>query len=170
MNPNISHNSSLFLSFIQRGAPILAAMWRLAIRHAFYVTGHECSFNKLQFSAAFVATETFYFISAGASLFLNTFGWDLLGIVLVATISRVANRPNVWKYFCFYQVVETVFSCISVTMMRRHLMVWAIFAPRYVFATIFLGLCMAYFLFDKYIIGYYTYDEKMKGGEPNKVL
>ena len=128
-------------------------MWRLSIRHAFYVTEHACSFNRLHFSAAFVATETFYFFSAGASLFLNTFGWDLLGIALVATISRVANRLDVWKYFCFYQIVETVFSCISVALMRRHLMVWAIFAPRFVFATIFLGLCMTFLLIDKYYIG-----------------
>jgi len=143
-------------------------LWRLSIRHVFYVTEHACSFNRLHFSAAFVATETFYFYTAGISLFLNTFGWELLGIVLVATISRAATattttrdgsgagagagasagRHDVWRYYCFYQTVETVFSCISVTMMRRHLMVWAIFAPRFVFAAIFFMLCMAYSLFD----------------------
>lgn len=137
----------------QRSAPLLAAIWRLSIRHVFFVTEHACSFNRLHFSAAFVATETFYFFTAGISLFLNTFGWDLLGIVLVAAISRAANRLDVWKYFCFYQMMETVFSCISVTLMRRHLMVWAIFAPRFTFATIFLGLCLLYFLFDQYLIG-----------------
>ena len=116
------------------------------------MTGHACSFNRLQFSAAFVATETFYFVSAGVSLFLNTFGFEVLGIVLVATLSRVASRSDLWTYFCFYQYIETVFSCISVTVMKRHLMVWAIFAPRFVFAVIFLGLCMLYCLFDSFIV------------------
>jgi len=131
---------------------LIATLWRLSIRHAFYVTGHACSFNRLHFSAAFVATETFYYVSAGVSLFLNTFGMDIVGIILVATISRVSGRYDVWLYFCFYQLTETVFSCISVTLMRRHLMVWAIFAPRFVFAAIFLVLAMTYWLFDKFII------------------
>jgi hypothetical protein len=34
--------------------------------------------------------------------------------------------------------LETLSSCISVSLMRRHLMVWAIFAPRFIFAGIFL--------------------------------
>lgn len=130
---------------------MLAALWRLSIRHAFYVTGHACSFNRLHFSAAFVAAETFHYYSAGVSLFLNTFGIDLVGIIIVACISRESGRFHVWSYFCFFQLTETIFSCISVTLMRRHLMVWAIFAPRFVFAAVFLTICMLYQLFDKHL-------------------
>lgn len=103
-----------------------------------------------------MATETFYFLSAGVSLFLNTFGYEILGVVLVAAISRVTCRSDIWSYFCFYQMIETLFSCISVTIMRRHLMVWAIFAPRFVFADIFLIICMACRLADTYVVVHYT--------------
>jgi len=127
-------------------------LWRLSIRHAFFATNHACSFNRLHFSAAFVATETFFFAPAGISLFLNTFGYDVLGIVLVATLSRVSNRLDVWSWFCFYQMIEALFSCISVSIFRRHLMVWAIFAPRFVFAAIFLVICMFYYMFDGVVI------------------
>ncbi len=100
---------------------MLAAIWRLSIRHAFFATGHACSFNRLQFSAAFVAYETFMFFTAGLSLFLNTFGWDILGICFLASVSNASNRPKVYTWFCFYQLLETVASCISVSLMRRHL-------------------------------------------------
>eukprot|EP00592_Proboscia_alata_P029653 CAMPEP_0194443278 /NCGR_PEP_ID=MMETSP0176-20130528/126614_1 /TAXON_ID=216777 /ORGANISM="Proboscia alata, Strain PI-D3" /LENGTH=1057 /DNA_ID=CAMNT_0039269503 /DNA_START=200 /DNA_END=3369 /DNA_ORIENTATION=- len=64
-------------------SPSIAAIWRFSIRHAFFASGHACSFNRLQFSAAFVTTETFEFIRAGTSLFLNTFGWEVLGLFLI---------------------------------------------------------------------------------------
>lgn len=141
----------------QLSAPTLAAIWRLAIRHAFFATNHHCSFNHLQFSAAFVATNIFQFHIAGMSLFMNTFGWEMLGSCLLLVYSRsrrnnnnwressLQNRSNndVWDWFLFFQWTEILASCLSVRIMKRHLMVWAIFAPRFMFAAIFsvLALC-----------------------------
>ena len=117
---------------------MLASLWRLTIRQSFFSTGHACSLNRLQTSAAFVATDKFSFGPAGISLFFNTFGWDILG-----TIQLVLNAEcNVWNWYYFFQMLETTVSCISVSIMRRHLMVWAIFAPRFVFAVIFIFICM----------------------------
>lgn len=76
----------------------------------------------------------FNFVFGGVSLFLNTFGWELFGLLLVPEL----------KWYSAYQVLETAISCISVSVMRRHLMVWAVFAPRFLFAAIFLILnCLA---------------------------
>ena len=138
-------------------APVMAAIWRLAIRHVFFATNHHCSFNRLHFSAAFVATNTFMFHIAGSSLFMNTFGWEVIGSILVMALSRCksdrsgsnqkgyscSNQRNVWYWFLFYQWTETLSSCISVSLMKRHLMVWAIFAPRFMFAAIFTALNLA---------------------------
>jgi phosphatidylinositol glycan class O len=126
---------------------MVAFIWRLCIRHSFFATGHACSFNKLQFSAAFVAFETFHFVPAGISLFFNTFGWDLLGISFLVNSCHVTNRQSVLSWFCFYQLAETVVSCISVSIMKRHLMVWAIFAPRFVFSSLFLFMSNSYYGF-----------------------
>mmetsp|Transcript_2205 Transcript_2205/g.4051 ORF Transcript_2205/g.4051 Transcript_2205/m.4051 type:complete len:1023 (+) Transcript_2205:286-3354(+) len=128
-------------------APTLAMIWRLCIRHAFFATGHACSFNRLQFSAAFVAFETFRFGPAGLSLFLNTFGWDILGICYLSNVCKANRRQDILSWFCFFQLLETTISCISVSILRRHLMVWAIFAPRFVFSAIFLFLCNSYHSF-----------------------
>ena len=72
----------------------------------------------------------FNFVFGGASLFLNTFGWEVFGLLLVPDL----------KWYYTFQAIETTISCISVSVMRRHLMVWAIFAPRFLFAAIFLIL------------------------------
>ncbi|KAL7553916.1 hypothetical protein ACHAWF_017267 [Thalassiosira exigua] len=133
-------------------APVMAALWRLAIRHVFFATNHHCSFNRLQFSAAFVATDTFQFHLAGASLFANTFGWEILGSTLVMTSSgegRPAGKGyGVWDYFLFFQWTEMLASCISVSAMKRHLMVWAIFAPRWMFAALFTAVGMFLWIVD----------------------
>ncbi|KAL7485702.1 hypothetical protein ACHAW6_011303 [Cyclotella cf. meneghiniana] len=135
-------------------APVMAAIWRLAIRHIFFATNHHCSFNRLHYSAAFVATNTFFFHIAGSSLFMNTFGWEVIGSVLVIVLSRcidngkradgkihfIQKRENVWHWFLFYQWAEILSSCVSVSVMKRHLMVWAIFAPRFMFAAVFTAL------------------------------
>jgi len=142
-------------SSLEVSAPVMAAIWRLLIRHIFFATNHHCSFNRLQFSAAFVATDTFQFYIAGLSLFMNTFGWEILGSCLVLVYSRSSstkNGPaagrNVWHWFCYYQWIEIVASCISVSVMKRHLMVWAIFAPRFMFAAVFTVLTLIMFALD----------------------
>eukprot|EP00804_Cyclotella_cryptica_P025397 CCRYP_016515-RA/>CCRYP_016515-RA protein AED:0.20 eAED:0.20 QI:286/1/1/1/0.5/0.33/3/202/1032 len=147
-------------------APVMAALWRLVIRHIFFATNHHCSFNRLHYSAAFVATNTFLFHIAGASLFMNTFGWEIIGSILVMVLSRctdsgiradgkiqfIRSRDNVWHWFLFYQWTEILSSCVSVSAMKRHLMVWAIFAPRFMFGAVFtalnLILCILSALFD----------------------
>mmetsp|Transcript_20348 Transcript_20348/g.36855 ORF Transcript_20348/g.36855 Transcript_20348/m.36855 type:complete len:977 (-) Transcript_20348:118-3048(-) len=121
-------------------APVIAALWRLCIRHAFFATGHACSFNRLHYSAAFAATDEFHFVIGGVSLFANTFGWEVMGAGLLWMYIE-PKRPAVYQWFCFFQLLETLFACISVSLMRRHLMVWALFAPRFVFAGVFMMLC-----------------------------
>jgi phosphatidylinositol glycan class O len=130
MKVKFAHFVVLFIS-IQVSLPVLAFLWRLVIRHVFFATNHACAFNRLQYSAAFIATMQFNFVTGGISLFLNTFGWEFMGLLLV-------NRP--WKWYTLYQMIETTLSFLSVAVMRRHLMVWAIFAPRFLFAAIFLLL------------------------------
>jgi phosphatidylinositol glycan class O len=128
-------------------APILACFWRFLIRHTFFVTNHACAFSRLQYSAAFVATAQFHYVNGGLSLFLNTFGWEILGFLCIRLASRILQRPHLLKFYCFYQLLETFCSCVSVSLLRRHLMVWATFAPRFLFSAIFLGLnCMVSFV------------------------
>jgi GPI ethanolamine phosphate transferase 3 subunit O len=124
----------------QISSPVLATMWRLLVRHTFFATNHGCAFNRLQYSSAFVASIEFNFALGGLQLFLNTFGWEIVGLIVVWITSYMKHRPCLWIWYGFYQVTESFLNCISVSVLRRHLMVWAIYAPRFLFSSIFLIL------------------------------
>lgn len=116
---------------------VIAALLRLVTRHTFFATNHGCFFNRLQYSAAFVATEEFYFFTGGLSLFLNTFGWEMAGIVFAWLFSQQSGRQTIWRFYGLYQFLEAITSCISVSLLRRHLMVWDIYAPHFLFVAIY---------------------------------
>ena len=118
-------------------AALQACFWRMTLRHMFFATNHACAFNRLQYSAAFVSTSAFSFALGGSQLFLNTFGWEILGLVLVRLSSTLHKSDALWRWYSLYQMIETFCSCISVSLLRRHLMVWAVYAPRFLFAAIF---------------------------------
>mmetsp|Transcript_22168 Transcript_22168/g.52119 ORF Transcript_22168/g.52119 Transcript_22168/m.52119 type:complete len:953 (-) Transcript_22168:185-3043(-) len=126
--------------FYEVSTPVMATMWRLIVRHTFFATNHGCAFNRLQYSAAFVATMEFDFLLGGLQLFLNTFGWEVIGLMMVWLTSLMDHRPHLWTWYGFYQVMESFLNCISVSILRRHLMVWAVYAPRFLFSSVFLLL------------------------------
>ena len=108
---------------------------------AFFGTNHGCAFNRLQLSAAFIATSEFNYQVGGISLFLNTFGWEMVGVVLAWLMSRrQEGQSSVWRIYGVFQIVEALSSCISVSVLRRHLMVWDIYAPHFIFAAVFTML------------------------------
>jgi GPI ethanolamine phosphate transferase 3 subunit O len=120
---------------------VTATLVKLITRHAFFATNHACFFNRLQYSAAFVTTTEFNFVTGGLSLFLNTFGWELAGMLVCFALKR---RP-VWTCYVSMQLVEALCSCISVSVLRRHLMVWDIYAPHFLFTSIFTILtCLSH--------------------------
>ena len=110
------------------------------VRHVFFATNHGCAFNRLQYSAAFVATIEFNFVFGGIQLFLNTFGWEIVGLITVWMTASAHKQQTLWKFYFLYQLIEGFANCASVSLLRRHLMVWAIYAPRFIFASIFLVL------------------------------
>jgi len=134
---------------------VVAALWRFIVRHTFFATNHGCTFSRLQLSAAFVATDTFNFVFAGASLFINTFGWEIVGLstawwLATSNVQVNQNRSSLWRWYCLYQLIETLCSCISVSLLRRHLMVWDIYAPHFLFISIFTILFAAFQLLAHY--------------------
>lgn len=89
-----------------------------------------------------MATSEFNFVFAGTSLFINTFGWEIVGLAIAWLLSS-NRRTNIWRFYCFYQMIETFCSCISVSVLKRHLMVWDIYAPHFLFVSIFTILHVA---------------------------
>ena len=123
-------------------------------RFAFYSTGHKLTFGSLHLDAGFVGTDTFHYLYAGFLLFINTFGYDVM-IILGALFfchemqSKVfQNLPEMCiQTMSTYRCLVVCCSCICALVLRRHLMVWDIFAPKLAFeGTIFLVQAVIFLL------------------------
>ncbi|GBG24978.1 GPI ethanolamine phosphate transferase 2 [Hondaea fermentalgiana] len=89
------------------GSAIVALLWSMASMSYFFATGHESFFNKLHYASPFVGFDEYEYFRGGLMMGSNTFG----------------------VYMACRSIVMTAFVAAE----RRHLMVWAIFAPKYVF-------------------------------------
>ncbi|EJC99454.1 uncharacterized protein FOMMEDRAFT_112989 [Fomitiporia mediterranea MF3/22] len=124
--------------------------------HAFYATGHQATIASLQWKSAFVFTSTVSFMSR-VSVFLNTLGPQailalaapLLACWQVVTLSPSSSaRPIISKSrimgesvrasigVMLYYGVLLLTTAASAAILRRHLMVWKVFAPRFMAAAL----------------------------------
>ncbi|TYZ57599.1 hypothetical protein PybrP1_003939 [[Pythium] brassicae (nom. inval.)] len=136
----------------ERASVAQTLLWSVVCGHSFFFTGHQNTFTSLQNAAGFVGLDAFYFYGAGALLGLNTFGSYLLWLLFLplalarprATAAAAGDRAGAlvvaracWRraaltvtlFFALNASVSTAF----VALQRRHLMVWAIFAPKFIF-------------------------------------
>ncbi|KAG9460009.1 hypothetical protein H6P81_004517 [Aristolochia fimbriata] len=142
--------------------PISVTQMSLLAVCLFFYTGHWCTFDGLRYGAAFVGFDDFNIVRQGILLSIDTFGLShILPIFclpfLVALKHPLGNQrkeiffADLTKVFLMYGLitaVTTTFTIICVTIHRRHLMVWGLFAPKYVFDVVSLILtdvliCMA---------------------------
>ncbi|GMH39920.1 hypothetical protein BSKO_07824 [Bryopsis sp. KO-2023] len=143
----------------------LAGMLSLFGMQAFFFTGHFCEFSGLQYNSGFVGFDEFEFFISGCLLALNTFGPQI--IVMLATpigmvgsaarrelVGRKARDDSSQQHISVKNLgsdtrmavvvligIRTYFtfvSMLSAAIQRRHLLVWAIFAPKFVFEVCFL--------------------------------
>ncbi|TMW63072.1 hypothetical protein Poli38472_005690 [Pythium oligandrum] len=134
-----------FACFSTRDVPISWVFLCCSLSyHAFFVTGHQNTFTSLQNAAGFVGFDEFNFYWAGALLGFNTFGSYVLGLMALpmlwwrpsSSTKSLGFHTTWWRaafavigYFGLNALVSTIF----VALQRRHLMVWAIFAPKFIF-------------------------------------
>lgn len=121
----------------------------------FFATGHQATFTSIKWESAFVGfvgDHDFYAIPV-VMIALNTFASHVLCSITVVLIAlwtstrkhergefslyeNASIRKEVWKICIIYILLYAlkVLSCLmSAGILRRHLMVWKIFAPRFVF-------------------------------------
>eukprot|EP00667_Euglena_gracilis_P002241 EG_transcript_2237 len=144
----------------QPGAPALVVFaCTLLSSQLFFATGHQTVFNLVNFNAGFVGVLRYSLWPCGALTVLNTFGPHLLAtigcpaVVLAVEHSThltdpkrctpgpppagvpdvVGGATRALLQFLAMVWLATLASALSVTLMRRHLMVWAIFTPKWCF-------------------------------------
>lgn len=101
--------------------------------HFFFLTGHHTSFTRLQNAAGLIGFDEFLFYPAGILLGFNTFGVFVIVAMILSSFPSMKSSPMSYLTFQWLFTVAGVISTIFVGIQRRHLMVWAIFAPKFIY-------------------------------------
>ncbi|KAG8706929.1 mannose-ethanolamine phosphotransferase gpi13 [Ceratobasidium sp. 395] len=126
-----------------------AALLCLLGNIAFFATGHQAVLSTIQWKSAFVGFPTLTYPFSPVLVALNTFGafgLAALGAPLLA-IWNVSPGPSgdervvgdtlrVALGVMLYRSVELVGSAFTAAWLRRHLMVWKVFAPRFMLGAV----------------------------------
>lgn len=128
-------------------APIVFGL--LGYQH-FFSTGHQATIPSIQWEVGFMTTETIVLPFTHLNIVLNTFGSFIIMCLCIPLITlwKVApsNKPitalsqiitNVTTVMS-YQTLTSISSLIFAAHFRRHLMVWKIFAPRFMLSGMLL--------------------------------
>ena len=94
----------------------------------FFSSSHSQAFSSLQISAAFIGFDAFHLVPAGVMLACNTFAHLFLLTAWVGVGGWRACAAVLWLF-----VVRLCCTMLNAMVNRRHLMVWEIFAPKFVF-------------------------------------
>ncbi|TDH67073.1 hypothetical protein CCR75_004249 [Bremia lactucae] len=118
-------------------------LWASCSYQTYFTSGHANTFTSLQNAAGFVGFDTFNFYIAGALLGLNTFGCFAIPILALPCFfikqhQLQSGKATALLAFSTYFSVNALVSTVFVALQRRHLMVWAIFAPKFIFDGIVL--------------------------------
>lgn len=127
--------------------------WSLLAVCMFFSSGHWCAFDGLRYAAAFIGFDEFLLIRQAILLTIDTFGFShilpIFGLpLLVARCFPLRHNKQVFSIrLCqvclMYGLITAItasFTMLCVTIQRRHLMVWGLFAPKFVFDVVGLLL------------------------------
>ncbi|KAK4723921.1 hypothetical protein R3W88_026700 [Solanum pinnatisectum] len=133
------------------------AKWSLLAVCLFFCTGHWCAFDGLRYASTFVGFDEFNLIRQAALLTIDTFGFShilpVMGLTLIIACQRhlevqaEKRKPLFFLQLCqvylmygLTMAISMTLTIICVTIQRRHLMVWGLFAPKFVFDAVGLLL------------------------------
>ncbi|KAN0031643.1 hypothetical protein ACTFIV_005508 [Dictyostelium citrinum] len=178
-------NNNHYFKFI-----ILSIIFGFLSINDFFTSGHEYSFNKIQFESAFIGFENHFYLRDGLLVLLNTFSSPIfftlsLPIVVIYTrfyrllkmkqlviisntkelleideneIQSFFNQKDLLiSFLCqlIFYCYQTLHICISVYGLRRHLMVWRVFAPKYIFESVQLLIVSFFILLLSILVSYF---------------
>lgn len=138
------------LDIQSKSALIIPTIIGLMATQYYFATGHQATLASIQWDVAFIFTESIRAPLPHIALILNTFGpFILAGFAAPLTMFYKlspspkdfrASEVNIGKMLraslsmMIYITLLTSFNLIMTAILRRHLMVWKIFAPRFMLA------------------------------------
>ncbi|XP_031380819.1 GPI ethanolamine phosphate transferase 3 isoform X2 [Punica granatum] len=131
--------------------PLSLTQWCLFAVCLFFCTGHWCAFDGLRYGAAFIGFDEFVLVRQAILLTIDTFGFShiipifgLPFLLLTAGDEKkgfpFARLSLVYMIYGFITAATVTATLLCVMVHRRHLMVWGLFAPKFVFDVVGLML------------------------------
>jgi hypothetical protein len=103
----------------------------------FFCTGHANEFSSIAVNAGFIGIDRFSLLLSGSLVSLHTFCAEWLCAFALPLIEVASGKsfPNRWLTVQMLTIYacRAAFTTINVMLQRHHLMLWALFAPKYVF-------------------------------------
>ena len=119
--------------------------------HMFYGTGHQSTISSIQWKSAFLLTPTVTYpfspitvvLNSLGPIFLMALGASLLALWNRAPLANDAGGSQIKREstlsslgVMIYYTCLLLGTCLSAAILRRHLMVWKVFAPRFMAAVL----------------------------------
>ncbi|WVQ73801.1 hypothetical protein IAR50_003382 [Cryptococcus sp. DSM 104548] len=117
----------------------------------FFATGHQAVISSIQWKTAFVGFSSASYLFSPFLVILNTWGAFFLTALCAPLLAvwNISPRPRgsipvlahalqVVLAFLIYHTLITVASAVTAAWLRRHLMVWKVFAPRFMMSGVTL--------------------------------
>ncbi|KAI8097316.1 uncharacterized protein BX664DRAFT_326109 [Halteromyces radiatus] len=117
---------------------IRLALIHLVGHHLFFVTGHQATFTSLPWHAAFIGFDDMYYYIGAMLVTLSTLtGYVVSWIGTSFILSQYQHHDDDNTLFmALLHYIPTCLSSFFVYILRRHLMTWKIFAPRFLLQTL----------------------------------
>ncbi|KAA0054076.1 GPI ethanolamine phosphate transferase 3 isoform X1 [Cucumis melo var. makuwa] len=130
--------------------------WSLFAICLFFSSGHWCAFDGLRYAAAFIGFDEFVLVRQAVLLMIDTFGFSII-LPIFGLPFIVANKyssthaakvesalfmglSQAYLMYGLVMAVPVTATILCVILQRRHLMVWGLFAPKFVFDVVALIL------------------------------
>ena len=135
---------------------LLTSCWIWMTFLSFFSWGNQFSFSVLSASVAFIGFEEFHYYAGAVLLGLRTFAAPLLYTLFLPCFAFFIHRPLfqphtvVDSFLSIYSYSFSVFSTLTtifVTIARRHLMIWRVFAPKFIFDALFSIIISSIYMF-----------------------
>jgi hypothetical protein len=108
-----------------------ALFWCLLGYHGFFTTGHAPEFASLQHSCGFVGMKGFDPVKSPFWVLLNTI-FAPCGMALSSPLLSSVLKSDITSSIAFFSTCMSFSAAFTAALHSRHLMVWAIFAPKFV--------------------------------------
>ncbi|RKF62132.1 GPI ethanolamine phosphate transferase 3 [Erysiphe neolycopersici] len=129
-------------------SPIGPVMLALLGSFYFFKTGHQATLSSIQWESAFIPFHTIYYPYSPILVTLNTFGAQVISIAAVPLLVLWKQKPrkkNIFQgvlrglaWHITYYAVMAALTSLWAAWLRRHLMLFRIFSPKFMTAAFVL--------------------------------